>query len=759
MGQRLGHRGGAVMNVHRSFWVGLTVVGLLAAGSFAVIPAQADSCPNEALRQELNSGSLPDCRAYELVTPPYKEGYQVNVKAFSSDGHKAVLTTLANLAGDPGSDQTALEDGVYLETRGVGGWQISPLNPPLSEFIGQIPLAFEADSGMSLWDQHTPQQSPSTRGLYIRSIAGEYSYVGPLNPYAGSEEESDLIEPNEFDYTEPLAATSDYGHVVLWASDGNYWGFDKTTGKEGSLYEYSGLNNEHPILVAVTEPKKGSESLIGECGSVFGGGPSGSEYNALSADGETIFFTAECEGSGPSVGPEVAEVYARVDGSLASPAAAETVHVSENKCTVACGGVSGKNFEGASANGEKVFFTSTQKLTNNATGNTVNGNAAEEPGCPEIGGSGCNLYEYDLAASGEGLRLIADSVLGVAAIAEDGSRVYFVAREAFAGAKANRSGGTPRKSEPNLYVYDTEDGETAFIVTLSSRDGGDWVRDAFRRSVQVAGDGAQFLLFSSSEPGLTADDLEGTAPQLFEYDAESGELVRVSQGEDGYNDDGQHVSSGLALLGGEEPGFRSAANKSSVADDGRTVVFVTGGALSPLAVSAEKGCSSVYEFRTGGALSAGSVHLVSDGRDVQPDRGEACGATFVGMDADGDNILFSTADPLVSSDVDGVQRDIYNARVEGGFPPIVHAPVCKGEACLGAFSGPPGSPVPGSVSQAPEAPVSPTSVTRPTSKTTTKTVTKCSKGKKLSHGKKCVKARTKDKSNKTKKASNDRRSR
>ena len=751
----------------------LLVACCLACSSAPALAAESGACPNEALRTELNSSLLPECRAYEMVTPPYKDGYPLVLRSFASNGDQVILASFGGFAELPGSGE-GLEGNFYLDTRSTDGWRPSSMMAPLSEFIGQGTWggASEANDGMSLWAEHTPQQSVRTDELYVRSASGEYTRVGTLSPTAEESTSSNIGNLRDT----PIAATSTYRHIVLSAEfpGQDYWNFDKTTGGH-SLYEYSGIDNKRPVLVAVKSAKleRGEdEELVAVCGAELGSGGGGSVYNALSSDGETIFFTL----SSCNPAPKTNEIYARLHGGMISPALAETVDVSERECAGAeCETESGKNFEGASENGEKAFFSSTQKLTSNASNLTPGGSATGGSGCAAtVSTSGCNLYEYNFALKmGRRLTLVAggsDNVRGVAGIAEDGARIYYVAEGEVPGARENEFQRLPVAGEPNLYVYDTDTGVTSFITTLSKDDDeADWIR-RFRRPVEVTGEGGRFLLFVSAASGVTLNESSKTGvAQLFEYDAETGELVRVTQGElvpgqhgeGGWNEDGNGVMVGInpeaieleANTLGEQSDFKATTNRLNIAQNGKTVVFETAGELSPLAQPASTSapaCSSVYEFRSEGPISTGTVRLLSDGRDVPIHKNEVCGAEFIGMDENGNNILFSTSDSLLTSDVDGGQPDIYDARVNGGFP-SVPAPGCEGTGCQTVLNPPPalGSSS-GSATVIGNSNLTPPPATAVTPK---KTTVKCAKGKKLSHGK-CVKSKAKKKA---KKANNGRR--
>lgn len=61
------------------------------------------ACPNEVLRSELHSALLPNCRAYELVTPPYKEGASPLPFAVSEDGSQIVFGSLGTFESAEGA--------------------------------------------------------------------------------------------------------------------------------------------------------------------------------------------------------------------------------------------------------------------------------------------------------------------------------------------------------------------------------------------------------------------------------------------------------------------------------------------------------------------------------------------------------------------------------------------------------------------------------------------------------------------------------
>jgi hypothetical protein len=674
-------------------------------------------------------GGLPDGRAYEMVTPPHKNGALVGdvlfglLPAVSGDGSRVIASTIQCFAGavSCNAERNGQEGTLFAFSRTSGGWVASSLAPPATRFLTSIPDAFSADSGSALLQMPTPPFGEDD--LYARGADGSLVDVGPTTPPAAGP-----VVPN----AAVSAATADLSRVLWQATNQNsFWPFDSTQqGGPQSLYEYVG-DGSPPVLVGVSGGR-GSTALIGTCG-VVAGGPGGTakeQMGVLSGDGRTVFFTVLH--SNGCVGPAANGLYARVDES-------RTVAVSGRSagdCTGVCLGspAGDAQFQGASVDGSRVFFTSTQQLTNSASEDSHPGDSALS-GCPGASGvGGCNLYEYDFAnpaghelvdvsagdSSGGGPR-----VQGVVAAAPDGSHVYFVARGVLSVA-ANAQGQHARNGADNLYVFERDQGfpagRVAFIASLPDNDRSEW--GSFGKA-NVTPDG-RFLVFLSGGR-LTSDDVSASSgKQVFRYDAQSGQLVRISAGEEGFNDNGNSATAStcepgvlagfcadeasiVPVQGSGRVGF--PRSDPSMSDDGSYVFFqspvaLTRGALDDVRIGTTVAselpvlAQNVYEWH------AGHVYLISDGRDVSLNGGtsDVCSnlsaTCLLGADRSGANVFFATADPLVAQDTD-TELDYYDARVCTSSDPCVTSPVvgvaCQGEACHGTPGGAPVAPGAGTV--------------------------------------------------------------
>jgi DNA-binding beta-propeller fold protein YncE len=105
--------------------------------TFTTLSAEEAACPNEQVRGGF-SGRLPDCRAYELVTPPPKSSSQFDSKLeeayfsrVAADGEAVTLHTPEPQPGAP----TAGEE--YVATRGAGGWVAEDIMP-LESYDGVV---------------------------------------------------------------------------------------------------------------------------------------------------------------------------------------------------------------------------------------------------------------------------------------------------------------------------------------------------------------------------------------------------------------------------------------------------------------------------------------------------------------------------------------------------------------------------------------------------------------------------------------------
>jgi hypothetical protein len=113
----------------------LFLLPLMAAPSSAWATGDANetSCPNEQMTGF--ESYLPDCRAYELVTPAFKDGFVTGMLATSPDGSRAIVESTGVFAGTQ-SGASALGARCLL-SRSADGWETYPVSPPLSLFPAQ----------------------------------------------------------------------------------------------------------------------------------------------------------------------------------------------------------------------------------------------------------------------------------------------------------------------------------------------------------------------------------------------------------------------------------------------------------------------------------------------------------------------------------------------------------------------------------------------------------------------------------------------
>jgi hypothetical protein len=757
-----------------SAWV-IGMVTILICALFvgaASTTALAGTCPNEHRSGFTNN--LPDCRAYEMVTNPYKGDYYVQGMAAISPNGDEILAGSLGAFEDPGSHIFTGLGLPYSFSRKDSSWKGIPLVSSSSAFPAMPALgtpgteiwsATSRNFDKSLWEIRYKAEGASGKegaAFYVRHPDGEYTEVGPRFSSSSVSQPSPGYRGASNDLSTFVFSNSVVNPGELWPGD--------STREDQSLYEYSGTGNSEPILVGVKNSQKISKNseaeLITECGTELGGNQGGDKYNAVSMDGKIIYFTVE-NGFHKCSFPEVkSELYARVDGSTTVDISEPSVSDCEvcNTTTELEKGV----FQGASEDGSKVFFMSSQELVPGAKGN--------------------NLYEYDFNAPQASpgrpqgrITLVSEGapeaeVRGVARVSETGTHVYFVASGKLTG--ANSEGHEPVQGGANLYLFDRESstdtkGKISFIATLAEADSQDWGSSDFLRPVQATPDGRYFVFASAAD--LTADDTS-SATQLFEYDSQSSKLVRVSAGQKteqfpaGYNNNGNSSAEAdnVVIPSPQYAKYDSPTASTgtlAVSDDGSYVFFQTPLALVPGAANnfltarvcpgglPESFCDevekefgikfwqngyaqNVYEYHSSpGDIADGNVYLISDGKDLSPFK--VGGAVhLLGADPSGSNVFFTTVDQLVPEDQNN-QQDIYDARIAGGFEIPVTEKGCTGESCKGPLIQGPVLPTVGSGTQAAGDNV----VVKPS--TSAKAGKKTSRKKKRKKGKKKAKARRK----------------
>jgi hypothetical protein len=631
---------------------GMASVTLMTGVGLVPTQAFAGSCTNEALRTG-PSASLPDCRAYELVTPADKGGAQ-DIFTFQSvddqaipapDGERIALQAVfAKYGPNPGSGGGNAHNTYIFSRNSELGWQMASIYPEGSGQTGYSAEIFSPDLAQ------VGVRASTARTAYVLGSEHSFAVGPPGGPYA-----TVATTPNvEGEQAETLyGGSSDLSDVVLVSSDHAL--LPEAAGTNGGafdLYEWSGGGECGAVtsnckLVNVTN----AGTLVSACGAMLGGGFQQGAHNAVSEDGSKIFFTSpengNC-GTAPSL-------YMRLEGR-------ETVEVS-----VPVGVVLSRAeeempvfYRGAAADGSKVFFTTKRALTAGA----VKG---------EFG-----LYEYNTVT--RVLTLISQvdtfegEVRGVT-VSEDGSTVYFT------------------QNGVVVYRYDTESKETHGVATAV--DG----IEGTGSELPYATPNGRFFLFVS-HGGVVGEPRGEGHTEIYRYDSEDGSVMCVSCGPGKKAPAEGNASLPTIFAQSVLPSPDLTPGLIPMSKDGRYVFFDSTARLVPRDTNstAESGLGTypgqdVYEWEADGIggceLSQGCTYLISSGES-------GIESTLLGASENGRDVFFATHARLVPQDTDSY-GDIYDARTGGGFPaPPPPPPVCS--SCQGVGSPPPLFSVPASLS-------------------------------------------------------------
>ncbi len=637
--------------------------------SFITFPEPAPrpcSGANQQFRTGL-SAALPDCRAYEMVSPldkdngdiralPNLAGYPTGLYQSSSDGGKIAYTSYRAFADPEAGPYTSQ----YIASRDPSaGWvseAISPRRGSASFFVGGEALetqfkAFSADL-CSGWLRHEtdPPLDPAApagfAGLYRRDNCGGGTYEAlsralPTSNAFNPEFQGACGDRAFFRVKQKLAIDS---------------GPEASSAGSFQIYESVGGKLQLVSVLPNGQASTGNASL-GTANSKAVGRFQNLAH-AISSDCSRAFWTTGgtgTNGEGPGT------IYSRAIGE--SPV---TIKVSESVTPEPA------YFQTASVDGSKVFFT-------------VEGGALKG-----------NLYEFNVAS--QTAALIAKKVLAnVLGSSEDASRVYFVSEEALG------TGATPGKL--NLYLDEggapSNGGTIRFIAMLSAADkaiaqsvtGSPVSKLPVIRSARVTPDGQQVLF--TSDASLTGyENIDVNSGELdtevYLYDAGAnegaGKLSCVSCNPSGARPAGQELISKPweeRWVAAHIPTFQNQLYAPhALSADGKRVFF---NSFDGLVLSDTNGKEDPYEWEAPGKgdcatdspsyveSSGGCLSLISSGES-------SANSEFLDASPDGENVFFSTESSLLPQDYGLV--DIYDARVGGGFPPLPSPPAaCEGEAC------------------------------------------------------------------------------
>lgn len=615
----------------------------------------ASGCPNEGFRTGASAG-LPDCRAYELVTPRDANGRTAMglsdfkfessgalfaTEPITSSGESLVFMTSNQPLGGIGGLSGTFD--VTEAKRAASGWEIvRRLSPGEEKAVFPTPGGISADH-LYTFTNVQPVLRPVSGTLSGGTMAaeGDAQYLG--NP-DGSFELVGIGTVGGNPATERLAQgryISPGGEHVIFSTGQLESGSAHCFGAAlcpvrrladnappegiGAVYDRSadGPTTVVSLLPGPTDAIPGSDAA----------------YQGVSRDGSTVAF---------KIG---ANLYVRVpdaeDGHTLAVAGGDPVYA------------------GLSADGHYLFYV--------------------------MGGEKGTIHRFDTSNATD--VAINPSAEGeVVNVSGDGSHVYYISEE--------EVGGEGEPGKPNLFAWS---GGTSLVATVAPSD-----------LEQTSNEDHEISYY----PALTRWTGYAVAPELPGHEelgpgADSSRttpdgsvLVFESKAQLSGFDNAGHTeiyrwdaSNGITCVSCSSLATSASADArlqylnlnlppvvlNNVSVDGSRVFFETEEALVP---GDTDGINDVYEWH----MEAGGpvVDLISSGQSKQYLFGNPSSQlvpranVIYGITPDGSNVVFLSQDELVPGAGSGGTSQLYDARVGGGFPSAEIPAVCLEEACRGA---------------------------------------------------------------------------
>ena len=672
-----------------------------------------DACPgNEAFRTGL-SAALPDCRAYEMVSPLDKEGGDI-IALQETFTHLPAALSQSSAAGDKlayasyrafGNAKAAPYTSQYIAVRDPGtGWGSHGISPPRTFRILKNSLIPSFDTEFKLF-------SDDLCASWLRTVTDPTLAAGAIerfpnlygsrdsDPSCGGEgyEALTTVEP-------PLVGAEDYwrlelqgasedGEVAAYVSNDNLTpdappqpAGCTTSAANCQLRLYvQAKDNPLPRFVCILPNGEASKTSCQAGDPTEGDGKmrTGNVLHALSDDGSELFWTAHTSPPGPG------QIYLRLNPTEEQSA------LSGGECTEAA----------------KACTLAVSKQAETSSGTTISRFwTAAADGSRAIFTTGTDLYEYVVAT--KSTNLIAHKSAGILGAGDDAQHIYMVSEEVLSG--ANAEGGSPTAGKQNLYVYEPG-GTYRFVMTMASADVNvpsntyaPVVHDPRWRVSRVSPDGVHAAFPSFANP-TGYDNIDAVSGQVdaevYLYDAAAnagqGGLVCASCNPTLGRPAGANARPGSPnpyWAGGKLPVWENTLYASRVlSEDGNRLFFESSDTLSPRDTN---GVQDLYQWEaagTGGceegdaayyASNGGCIGLISSGQSARA-------VEFTDASPSGDDVFFATLAGLLPQDYGLV--DVYDARVGGGLPePPPPAAECEGESCQNPAS-PPLPPTPPSL--------------------------------------------------------------